>query len=183
MALVAVYDEVTTYTGNTDENEPQAAEIRRIQQVRHARRRCGVRHPGVVLVPRRRDPRVCDSAEVRRRAGAANRALADPSGGASAEEAGRALSRLPAPGRQLGPGPPCCGQHGAFMMTRQTPLNDSPCDDPRDALRRLQETRPRSLLAAQASVPHRPRRSEKLENRVGATGKRDGTITQHGPAA
>jgi hypothetical protein len=39
-----------------------------------------------------------------------------------------------------------------------------------DALRRLQETRPESLLGVQANVPHPPGRPENLENGIGAMG-------------
>jgi hypothetical protein len=58
-----------------------------------------------------------------------------------------------------------------WTMTRQAPQNGSRCDDPggRPA-RRLQETGPKSLLAAQASVPHPPGRPENLENGIGAMG-------------
>lgn len=41
MTLVAAYDEVTISPMNTGENEPQAAEILRIQWVKQARRRSG----------------------------------------------------------------------------------------------------------------------------------------------
>jgi len=41
-----------------------------------------------------------------------------------------------------------------------------------DALRRLQETRPESLLGVQANVPHPPGRPENLENGIGAMGGR-----------
>ena len=41
MTLTTAYNEVTISPMNTGENEPQAAEIRRIQWVMHAGRRCG----------------------------------------------------------------------------------------------------------------------------------------------
>jgi len=52
-----------------------------------------------------------------------------------------------------------------------------------DALRRLQETRPKSRLGTQANVPHPPGRPENLENGMGATEGGAGTIMQQGPAA